>query len=353
MSTQRNFIRQTISNTPGSAGGFTLSTPVSGFLGLEAGDDGLSFDLKITEGTSSEARTGCVYTHGTTSLTRGTLEKSTTGAAVNFTSAAIVSVVATAASGTRWDSAGLVLVTGTDANTTLVPDTTTNVDLSAFTADRDYTLPTNAIVGQEVELLISAGSSTRKVNWYTGAGQTLAYGGGVVAAASLITSFFIPGENPRVKYLGGNKWTTVRDGRIPCSGGYSITSGSAATGVGGTIYLLTSFPSATATASTLVGFVASGGQVTTRRAGVYDVVSSYATGSSVLDAKFAAAFVYVNGTIAARNQMAAGAAGAGYRFVGWQGNIATGQTIDGRVRAEDSNMGVTATETYWFATEVL
>jgi hypothetical protein len=353
VSAQRNFIRQTISNTPGVAGGFTLSTAVSGFLGLEAGDDGLSFDLKITEGTSSEARTGCVYTHGSTSLTRGTLEKSTTGAAVNFTSAAIVSVVATAASGTRWDSAGLVLATGADANTTLVPDTTTNIDLSTFTADRDYTLPTNAAVGQEVELLISVGSSTRKVNWYTGAGQTLAYGGVVVAAASLITSFFISGENPRVKYLGGNKWTTVRDGRIPCSGGYSITSGSAATGVGGTIYLLTAFPSAAATAKTSVGFVASGGQVTTRRAGVYSGVSSYASGSSLVSAKYAGVFMYVNGAIVARNQFAAGASGAGYRFVGWEDNVAAGQTIDGRVRAEENNMGVTATETYWFVTEKL
>lgn len=96
MTTHKNRVQCAISNTPGGAGALTLSTAASGFRTLGAGDDGLSFDVVIVDGTAWEVRTDCAYTHSGTSLARGTLEDSSTGSAITLTSAAVVSVTATA-----------------------------------------------------------------------------------------------------------------------------------------------------------------------------------------------------------------------------------------------------------------
>ena len=94
MSTHRNRVRCAISNTPGGAGALTLSTADTGYRTLGASDDGLSFDVVITDGTAWEVRTDCTYTHSGTSLARGTLEDSSTGSAITLTSAAVVTVTA-------------------------------------------------------------------------------------------------------------------------------------------------------------------------------------------------------------------------------------------------------------------
>jgi len=88
--THRNRLVTTISNTPGGAGALTISTAQSGYRTFTAADDGLSFDVSIVDGTAWEIRTGCVYTHAGTSLSRGTLEDSSTGSAITLTSAAVV-----------------------------------------------------------------------------------------------------------------------------------------------------------------------------------------------------------------------------------------------------------------------
>lgn len=91
----KNICWFTIGNSPGTSGNFTVSTAVDGLhVTLGAADDGLSFDARIFEsGVGSEVRTGCTYTHGTTTLSRGTLESSTSGSALNFTSAAQVQII--------------------------------------------------------------------------------------------------------------------------------------------------------------------------------------------------------------------------------------------------------------------
>lgn len=113
--TRKNFAYFSISNTPGTSGNLTVSTAVDALhVTLGSGDDGGVFSCRIFEaGVGSEIRTGCTYTHGTTTLTRGTLESSTTGSALNFTSAAKVQVVASAADYTGLDqqlARGIVIV---------------------------------------------------------------------------------------------------------------------------------------------------------------------------------------------------------------------------------------------------
>ncbi len=103
MPTKVNRLKSTVSAVASSGlGAFTISAAVSGFRTFGASHDGQTFDgVLIVEGTAWEIRTGCVYTHSGTSLSRGTLEDSSTGAAVAFTAAAKVAVSQTAAELTR------------------------------------------------------------------------------------------------------------------------------------------------------------------------------------------------------------------------------------------------------------
>ena len=110
MSSHKNLAWFTISNTPGTTGDLVVSTAVDGLhVTMEAGDDGKPFVVRIFEtGGGSEVPRGGIYTHGTTTLTRGTLESSTRGAELNFTAAAEVMVVPTADFGRSLESAALI-----------------------------------------------------------------------------------------------------------------------------------------------------------------------------------------------------------------------------------------------------
>lgn len=74
----------------------TLGAVESGYQGFAAGDDGKYFDVVIEDGTAWEVCRECLYTHSGTTLTRGTLEASNTGARINLTGSASVYVTQTA-----------------------------------------------------------------------------------------------------------------------------------------------------------------------------------------------------------------------------------------------------------------
>jgi hypothetical protein len=100
MSNHRNRLKTTISAVASAGlGNFTVSAASSGFRTFVSGDNALTFDCLITEGATWEVRTGCTYTHSGATLSRGTLEDSSTGSAIAFTTAAIVSQIPTAAWG--------------------------------------------------------------------------------------------------------------------------------------------------------------------------------------------------------------------------------------------------------------
>lgn len=151
--TRKNLAYFSISNTPGTAGNLTVSTAVDALhVTLGSGDDGGVFSCRIFEaGVGSEIRTGCTYTHGTTTLTRGTLESSTGGSALNFTSAAKVQVVSSAA-----DYTGLDKIT-----------------LSGFNAYADGTNTQNLTTGTGTTLINGGGSGALRTEefdiegWFT------------------------------------------------------------------------------------------------------------------------------------------------------------------------------------------
>ena len=105
MSTHANRVQMTVSGTPGT-GTITLNAASSGYRSFATAYGGnATVDILVTEGTSWEVARDCTYTNSGTTVTRGTLESSSTGSAVSFTSAAIVSVIPTAHWGNRAEGA--------------------------------------------------------------------------------------------------------------------------------------------------------------------------------------------------------------------------------------------------------
>jgi hypothetical protein len=88
-----NLAKMTVSGTPGT-GTITLGSAKAGYLSLAGAGvaDGQKVSVVIEDGGEREVRRDCVYTSSGTTLTRGTLVKSTTGSSLNLTSAAIVTI---------------------------------------------------------------------------------------------------------------------------------------------------------------------------------------------------------------------------------------------------------------------
>jgi hypothetical protein len=104
MSTHANRVKMTVSGTPGT-GTITLGSASSGYQSLaSAYGANATVDVVITDGTAWEVARNCTYTHSGTTLTRGTLEASSTGSAISLTSSAVVSVTAVASKGTWLES---------------------------------------------------------------------------------------------------------------------------------------------------------------------------------------------------------------------------------------------------------
>ena len=158
MIAHKNRVQMTVSGTPGT-GMITLGSASSGYQSLAAAHGAnATVDVLITDGTAWEVARSCTYTHSGTTLSRGTLEASSTGSAISLTSSAVVSQIATADRGRQWMAAALDHVSGTDADTTMVLNSLYVVDMSAWaTADRTYTLPATAAVGDRIGIAITAG----------------------------------------------------------------------------------------------------------------------------------------------------------------------------------------------------
>lgn len=92
MSEYRNNVANEVSGTPGT-GTITLGAAVTGAQGFSAAyGANATVDVFITDGAAWEVARNCTYTHSGTTLTRGTLEASSTGSALSLTSAAVVRV---------------------------------------------------------------------------------------------------------------------------------------------------------------------------------------------------------------------------------------------------------------------
>jgi hypothetical protein len=213
MSLHRNRVQMTVTGTPGT-GTITLNAATSGYqsFGTAYSSANATVDILITEGTSWEVARNCAYTHSGTTVTRGTLEASSSGSAVSFTSAAIVSVIATAASGNNW---GLNEVqSNADAAVTGVVGTMHILDIGPFTADRDFTLPATCAIGDRVGVFIKTGDPSFELLLKPASGDTINGG----SAGAEWSRLFITGECVIFRCIAADsEWIVEYDGRIPCA----------------------------------------------------------------------------------------------------------------------------------------
>lgn len=343
--THKNFLKTTISAVASSGlGALTISAASSGYRTFGAGEDGKTFDgVTIKEGTAWEVRDGCVYTHSGTSLSRGTLMDSSTGSAIAFTSAAVVSQGGTAEFAGRVEQVALRRVTGTDASITLEANTHYVWDLSILTADRTGTLPTTAAVGDVIEISAITSNASFELLLRTGSGQTCAFGSSVVAASTEITRLFIAGESMRFVYEATNKWSVMHDGRIPQQCGCRLTTSA------------TAESAATVTTPTDKGgawtsyidnaslAVVSTSDIKTRRAGNFVVSFAGTSTGTVADGKYFSVYLYKNGTT---NIMAAGQFSQAQATIGRVGqqsiltDLAADDYIKFRWRSEEGSKGL-------------
>ena len=227
MSTHANRVKMTVTSVASSGtGDITLNAASSGFRSFAtAYGANATVDILITEGTAWEIARNCTYTHSGTTVSRGTLESSSTGSAVVFTSAAVVSVIATAAFG---NNAALnhVAASPTTAGVTGVVGTMHLLDISGLTASRNFTLPATAAVGDRVGVYITTGDDANALIIIGDTGDTINGG----SANTEWSRLFITNECVILRCTAANSaWVVEYDGRIPCVA--KMQAASAQTGI--------------------------------------------------------------------------------------------------------------------------
>ena len=126
-------------------GDFTVSGAVQGYRTFTATENAESFNITITEGVYWEVRTGCVYTHSTKTLTRGTLENSSSGVGVAFSPSC---TIINSPPATFFNEIGILPQNSKSANyTTVLSDAKKHIfHPSADTTARTITIDSNANV---------------------------------------------------------------------------------------------------------------------------------------------------------------------------------------------------------------
>ena len=307
MSSHKNRVKMTSATT--GTGTLTLGSASSGYQSFATayGADA-TVDILITEGTAWEVARDCAYTNSGTTVSRGTLEASSTGSAINFGGTQEVSVIATADRGRSWDSAALnTKATGTDANTTMAVNTMYVVDMSAWaTADRTYTLPATAAVGDRVGVMVTAGDATHELILTAGTGDTL----NGVAGGTEWSRLFITNEVVIMRCIVANTtWVVEQDGRkfeacrIDTAGSTTSCASTTSTKISNDLATVTSDPS--------VIWSTASKQLLPRRKGRF-LIHGHTQMASVNAGNAFVAQIYKNGSVIGGGPTATSASGATY-----------------------------------------
>jgi hypothetical protein len=213
---------------------------------------------------------------------------------IDFTGAGVTaSVVGTAlevdiTGGGGGGGSSLTQATGTNANVSMAANTLYILDGSILTADRTYTLPATAAVGDRVGVALSTGSSSYEVVLTAASGDTLEN----IAGGTEWSRLFITGEVVIMQCTVANTtWIVDQDGRKASSTRIDETSA-------------TTMSHATFTKITVdsvsfnVGNVgdSTNSRVNARRAGVYSVAAMSNVASADADTRVVVR-IYVNGSL--------------------------------------------------------
>jgi hypothetical protein len=273
MSLHRNRVQMTVTGAPGT-GTITLNAATTGYQSFSSayGADA-TVDILITEGNNWEVCRNCAYTNGTPQVDRGTLEGSSAGPTtrVSFGSGAVVSVIATAASGNNW-GLNQIDASPTGAGVTGVVGTMHILDISGLTGDQDFTLPATCAIGDRVGVFLKVGDADHELSLKPASGDTI-NGGSPAAEWSRL---FITGECVIFRCIAADTdWIVEYDGRIPQYGEMSLTAD-----CDGEASNTTTLPTSAATPGTWTAGLTRGltytgatGRFTVRRESLYQVAA--------------------------------------------------------------------------------
>ena len=341
MATSLNRRWFTVASAPGT-GDVAAGSALAGYLGLGAAQDGMTFDgVTFLDGSAWEVRNGCTYGHGTTTLSRGTLEESSTGSAISLSSATTVMLSVSADAIRRFESAALATVAGPNSNTTMEVGKLYLIDGSALTGDRTYTLPAVAAVDDKVAVKMGGGSVSYEVLLTAASGDTLEG----IAGGTEWSRVFIAGESVVFRCTVANsKWVVDvgGDGRIACKSTIKL-SADADGEVAATFYLPTSLGGAW-TADHDVGEVSSTstGRFTIRRPGRYNVFFNARSKDGLADGKYLQLQLLLNGATSLYEPSATSPATQVLAVTGAMlgQTLAAGDYLQLRYRSEDGGVGL-------------
>ena len=302
MSTHANRVKMTVASVAADPYTITLDAASSGFRSFAtAYGANATVDVLITMGTTWEIARNCTYTHSGTTLSRGTLENSSTGSRITtFDNTAVVSVIATAAFG---NNAALnhVSASPTTAGVTGVVGTMHLLDISGLTASRNFTLPATAAVGDRVGVYITTGDDTHALIIIGDTGDTINGG----SANTEWSRLFITNECVILRCVTADSaWIVEYDWRVPQQAMCRLTT--AATGEPvDTVVTPTAYSGAwTATIDNASLSIVASSDIKVRRAGNFLVSAQGVSGTNVTADKYFSVYLYLNGdaNIALGNQ---------------------------------------------------
>lgn len=233
----KNRVGMSVSGTPGT-GTITLGSAIldatnGDYVSCAAayGADATA-DFLYVDGHKTSIERDVVYTHSGTTLTRGTVEATWDGStlstsALSLTSAAKVYVIATAERMRRGEM-GYLEHSSHDGTADVTGVAGTMHVFTALTADRTFTLPAAAAVGDRIGITFPAGSASYEILLKSASGDKI---NNVDCSSTEWSRLFIAGETVIFRCIDGSTvdWIVEYDGRIPCSASVNGTVTSTST----------------------------------------------------------------------------------------------------------------------------
>lgn len=292
----KNRVGMSVTGTPGT-GTITLNAAESSYQSFAtAYGANANVDVLIVDGTAWEVARDCTYTHSGTTLSRGTLEASSTGSAISLTGSAKVYVTASAERLRKGQQGYLEHSShnGTAAVTGVVG--TLHV-FTGLTADRDFTLPATAAVGDRIGVTFPAGSASYEILLKSASGDKI---NNVDCSSTEWSRLFIAGETVIFRCIDGSTvdWVVEYDGRIPCTGLMYLASD--ADGESAATVTLPTSASNPASWTTInsngVTVDTATGKFTVRRNGIYHAHCAGRAKDTLVSGKYYQILIYKNGS---------------------------------------------------------
>lgn len=255
--------------------------------------------------------------------------------------------------GSAWvntSASGLTYTSGADSNTTMAVNTVYVVDMSAWaTADRTYTLPATAAVGDRITVIVSSGNaSTFELLLTAGAGDTL----NGIAGGTEWSRVFITGEIIEMTCTTANSaWMVTRDGRIAQVGIMRLSTD--ATGEAANTITTPTAASGAWTADSNIGSVTATAtsDIKARRAGNYEVSMSAVSVTAYGVDKYITLLAYLNGDTTQLHSIQAtqGASALARVNLTFKTPLAAGDFVRYRWRSEEGSKGLDSNATSYYS----